>query len=100
MVELPTRARVVIIGLGGLGSPLALYLAAAGVGHLVIVDDDRVDLSNLQRQIMHRTQDIGRTKTESARAALSALNPDIKITCLLQPTGKRNSFLHCVPFYF
>ena len=72
-------ARVLVIGLGGLGSPLALYLAAAGVGQLVITDDDRVDLSNLQRQIMHRTQDIGRAKTESARAALSALNPDIKI---------------------
>ncbi|MDO9372057.1 MAG: molybdopterin-synthase adenylyltransferase MoeB [Gammaproteobacteria bacterium] len=74
------NARVLIIGLGGLGSPLAMYLAAAGVGHLVIADDDKVDLSNLQRQIIHRTQDIGRAKTESARATLSALNPSVKIT--------------------
>lgn len=73
-------ARVLIIGLGGLGSPLAMYLAAAGVGHLVIADDDKVDLSNLQRQIMHRTCDIGRAKTDSARAALLALNPEVKIT--------------------
>ena len=73
-------ARVLIIGLGGLGSPLAMYLAAAGVGHLVITDNDTVDLSNLQRQIMHRTQDIGRAKTDSARTTLSALNPSVKIT--------------------
>ncbi|MFP5345246.1 MAG: ThiF family adenylyltransferase, partial [Gammaproteobacteria bacterium] len=68
-------ARVLIIGLGGLGSPLAMYLAAAGAGHLVISDDDQVDLSNLQRQIMHRTRDVGRAKTGSARDALLALNP-------------------------
>lgn len=74
------NARVLIIGLGGLGSPLAMYLAAAGVGHLVIADDDKVDLSNLQRQIIHRTQDIGRAKTDSARTTLSALNPSVKIT--------------------
>lgn len=73
-------ARVLIIGLGGLGSPLAMYLAAAGVGHLVIADDDKVDLSNLQRQILHRTRDIGRAKTDSARDALLALNPEVKIT--------------------
>lgn len=74
------NARVLIIGLGGLGSPLAMYLAAAGIGHLVIVDDDTVDLSNLQRQIMHRTQDIGRAKTDSARETLGALNPSVTIT--------------------
>lgn len=74
------NARVLIIGLGGLGSPLAMYLAAAGVGHLVIADDDSVDLSNLQRQIMHRTEDIGRAKTDSTRTTLSALNPSVKIT--------------------
>lgn len=73
-------SRVLVIGLGGLGSPLALYLAAAGVGHLVIADDDTVDLSNLQRQIMHRTADIGRAKTDSARTAIAALNPEIKVT--------------------
>jgi adenylyltransferase/sulfurtransferase len=75
-------SRVLVIGLGGLGSPLALYLAAAGVGHLVVADDDRVDLSNLQRQIMHRTADIGRAKTDSAQAALAALNPGIKVSTI------------------
>ncbi len=74
------NSRVLIIGLGGLGSPLAMYLAAAGVGHLVIADDDRVDLSNLQRQIMHRTRDIGRAKTDSARDTLLALNPEVRVT--------------------
>lgn len=73
-------SRVLVIGLGGLGSPLALYLAAAGVGHLVLADDDTVDLSNLQRQIMHRTADIDRAKTDSARTAIAALNPEITVT--------------------
>ncbi|MEW6352677.1 MAG: molybdopterin-synthase adenylyltransferase MoeB [Pseudomonadota bacterium] len=77
-----SNGRVLIIGLGGLGSPLAMYLAAAGVGHLVIADDDNVDLSNLQRQIMHRTPDIGRAKTASARDALRALNPDVQISVI------------------
>ena len=78
------NARVLIIGLGGLGSPLAMYLAAAGVGHLMMADDDSVDLSNLQRQIIHRTEDIGHAKTDSARATLSALNPSVKITAFNQ----------------
>ncbi len=73
-------SRVLVIGLGGLGSPLAMYLAAAGIGQLVLADDDTVDLSNLQRQIMHRTADIGRAKTDSARTAIAALNPEIKVT--------------------
>jgi molybdopterin-synthase adenylyltransferase len=68
-------ARVLVIGAGGLGSPLILYLAAAGVGTLGIVDFDRVSLSNLQRQIAHRTADVGRAKTESARDAVQAINP-------------------------
>lgn len=76
------NSRVLIVGMGGLGSPLAMYLAAAGVGHLVLADGDRVDLSNLQRQIIHRTQDIGRNKTESARDALRALNPEVTVTVL------------------
>ena len=76
------NSRVLIVGMGGLGSPLAMYLAAAGVGHLVVADGDRVDLSNLQRQIIHRTQDIGRNKTESARDALRALNPEVTVTAL------------------
>jgi len=71
-----------LIGLGGLGSPAAMYLAAAGVGHLVLVDDDVVDLSNLQRQILHGTDDIGRPKTESARDALLRINPDVKLTLI------------------
>src|SRR6201991_1507849 len=72
-------ARVLIIGAGGLGSPLALYLAAAGVGRLGLVDDDRVSLSNLQRQILFRTEDVGRSKTGAAAKALHALNPGVKV---------------------
>lgn len=77
-------ARVLIIGLGGLGSPVAMYLAAAGVGHLVLADFDTVDLSNLQRQIAHTTDRIGQYKVESAAQTLRALNPDVEITCLTQ----------------
>jgi len=76
------QSHVLIIGMGGLGSPAAMYLASAGIGHLTIVDDDTVDLSNLQRQITHTTQDIGRSKVESAQQKLSALNPEIDITCI------------------
>ena len=72
-------ARVLVIGAGGLGSPLILYLAAAGVGTLGIVDFDQVSLSNLQRQIAHRTADVGRPKTESARDAAAAINPEITL---------------------
>ena len=74
-------ARVLLIGAGGLGSPIALYLAAAGVGTLGLVDDDRVSLSNLQRQILFRSGDIGRLKTEAGKDALSALNPGSEIVC-------------------
>ncbi|GAB0116529.1 HesA/MoeB/ThiF family protein [Acidisoma sp. 7E03] len=73
------RARVLIIGAGGLGSPLALYLAAAGIGTLGLVDDDRVELSNLQRQIAHATERLGERKTTSAAAAAQALNPLCRI---------------------
>lgn len=73
------RARVLVVGTGGLGSPASLYLAAAGVGTLGIVDSDRVDLSNLQRQIIHATPDLGRIKVESAAEALLALNPEIEV---------------------
>jgi adenylyltransferase/sulfurtransferase len=77
-------SRVLIIGLGGLGSPVAMYLAAAGVGELVLVDDDEVDLSNLQRQIIHSTPRIGQAKVESARQTLMALNPDTRIQTLCE----------------
>jgi len=72
-------ARIVMIGAGGLGSPAAFYLAAAGIGTLVLVDDDVVDRSNLQRQILHADARVGVAKTESARVALSALNPRVRI---------------------
>jgi adenylyltransferase/sulfurtransferase len=71
---------ILIIGMGGLGSPTALYLAAAGVGHLIIADFDQVELSNLQRQIIHQTKDIGDDKVNSAKNKLTELNPNIKIT--------------------
>ena len=73
------QARVLVIGAGGLGSPAALYLAAAGIGTLGLVDPDRVELSNLQRQILHTTPEIGRQKVESARARLTQLNPDVEV---------------------
>jgi len=72
-------SKVLLIGAGGLGSPAALYLAAAGVGTIGIVDDDVVDTSNLQRQVLHNLDRVGMAKTESARETLSALNPDVKV---------------------
>lgn len=72
-------AKVLLVGAGGLGSPAGLYLAAAGVGTLGIVDSDVVDLSNLQRQVVHRTASVGRPKTESAAETLRALNPDVRV---------------------
>lgn len=77
-------ARVLVVGLGGLGAPVAMYLAAAGVGELVLVDDDVVELSNLQRQIIHDTADIGRNKVDSARDRLQALNPEVAVTTVAE----------------
>ncbi len=73
------RARVFMVGAGGLGSPVGLYLAAAGVGTIGIADADRVELSNLQRQVLHATPDVGKLKTESAKNSLEAINPDTRV---------------------
>ena len=73
------NAKVLIIGAGGLGAPAALYLAAAGVGTIGIVDADEVDLSNLQRQVIHSTNDVGKAKVESAAESMRAINPDVTV---------------------
>jgi molybdopterin/thiamine biosynthesis adenylyltransferase/rhodanese-related sulfurtransferase len=73
------NAKVLLVGAGGLGAPAALYLAAAGIGTMGIVDDDLVDESNLQRQVIHNTERVGRPKTESARQTIEALNPDVQV---------------------
>ena len=73
------QSRVLVVGAGGLGSPMLLYLAAAGVGTIGITDPDRVDLTNLQRQIVHATERVGALKVESARAALAAVNPGVRV---------------------
>ena len=83
-------ARVLMIGAGGLGSPAAYYLAAAGIGHLGIVDFDKVDLSNLQRQIIHSTERIGMLKTESAKKTITALNPDVDVTLYNERINSQN----------
>ena len=72
-------ARVLIVGMGGLGSPIALYLAAAGVGTLGLVDGDTVSLTNLQRQIIHGTPDVGRSKVDSAAESIIRVNPEVKV---------------------
>lgn len=97
-------ARVLIIGLGGLGSPVALYLASAGVGTLVLVDDDVVDQSNLQRQIIHGEADIGTSKVLSAKQSIAALNSDVLVvtinsrleaSALLKEVTKADVVLDC-----
>jgi molybdopterin/thiamine biosynthesis adenylyltransferase len=75
-------SHALIIGAGGLGSPAALYLAASGVGHITLVDDDAVDLTNLQRQVMHTTARVGMPKVESGREAMLQINPEISVTAL------------------
>ena len=73
-------ATVLIVGMGGLGCPAAMYLSAAGVGHLIIADDDTVEITNLQRQIAHEQSNLGESKVSSAETTLKGLNPDVRIT--------------------
>ena len=84
-------AKVLVVGAGGLGSPCAFYLAAAGVGTLAIVDSDKVELNNLQRQILHSTPDVGRLKVESAKQKLGALNPDVKVKTIALRLTSQNA---------
>ncbi len=84
-------ARVLVIGAGGLGSPVLMYLAAAGIGTLGIVDDDAVDLSNLQRQIVHSTDAVGTAKVESARKTITAIDPDVTVVALNERIGPDNA---------
>lgn len=83
-------ARIALIGAGGLGAPASLYLAAAGVGRITLIDDDRVERSNLQRQIVHADARIGMAKVESARIALAALNPSVEIVAVEERIGAAN----------
>ncbi len=85
------QAHVAIVGAGGLGAPLSFYLAAAGVGKITLIDDDRVELSNLQRQIVHAQSRIGQAKVESAKQALLALNPDIEVVALDTRLSQNNA---------
>jgi molybdopterin-synthase adenylyltransferase len=77
-------AHVLVIGAGGLGSPVSLYLAASGVGHITLCDHDKVDLTNLQRQIVHHTDSIGAQKVESAQRTLARINPEVKVVALAE----------------
>ena len=86
------NASVLVIGTGGLGSPAAFYLAAAGVGRIGLIDADVVDLSNLQRQILHFTKDVGRPKVESAKEKLQAINPDITVETYQELFVAKNAF--------
>jgi molybdopterin/thiamine biosynthesis adenylyltransferase/rhodanese-related sulfurtransferase len=85
------EAKVLLVGAGGLGCPVGLYLAAAGVGTLGIIDSDNVDLTNLQRQILHSTYDVGRPKTESAKEAISRINPDVKVVTYQERLTHQNA---------
>jgi len=85
------KAKVLLVGAGGLGSPAGLYLAAAGAGTLGIIDSDLVDLTNLQRQILHNTYDVGRPKTESAKEAIGLINPDVKVITFQERLTSENA---------
>ncbi len=89
---------VLVIGAGGLGGPLLLYLAAAGVGTLGVIDDDAVDLSNLQRQVIHATERIGMAKVDSAAAAVAAVNPEIRLVALRTRLDEGNAARLIAPY--
>jgi len=92
------KAKVLLVGAGGLGCPAGLYLAAAGVGTIGIIDSDRVDLTNLQRQILHGLTDVGRLKTESAKEAINRINPDVKVVTYPERLTAQNA-LEIFPRY-
>ena len=92
------KAKVLLVGAGGLGCPAGLYLAASGVGTLGIIDSDRVDLTNLQRQVLHGTSDVGRPKTESAKEAIRRINPDVKVITYQERLTSQNA-LDIFPHY-
>jgi molybdopterin/thiamine biosynthesis adenylyltransferase/rhodanese-related sulfurtransferase len=85
------KASVLIVGAGGLGSPIGFYLAAAGVGNLGIVDFDKVDISNIHRQILHSTADVGRNKAESAQAAIARINPEVRVVTYRERFSPENA---------
>src|SRR5438105_1821542 len=91
-------ASILLIGAGGLGSPLGLYLAAAGVGRIGIVDFDVVDFSNLQRQVLHGTPDVGRPKLQSAKDRLQAINPEVQIDLYETRLTSANAISICEPY--
>jgi len=92
------QAKIFVVGAGGLGSPVALYLAAAGVGTIGLIDSDIVDISNLQRQVLHYTPDIGRSKVQSAKDKIEALNPDVKVETYETRFGQENAINLIKPY--
>ena len=86
-----SQAKIFVIGAGGLGSPVALYLAAAGIGTIGLIDSDIVDISNLQRQVLHHTPDVGRSKVQSAKEKIAALNPDVNVETYETRFGQENA---------
>lgn len=85
------RSKVMVVGAGGLGSPILLYLAANGVGNLTVIDSDRVELSNLQRQIIHDSESLGRPKTEVAKRKIEKLNPDVRVSVIAGRLSRSNA---------